>query len=122
MLKVITPDTIDEPVKRFITGLEISREPSVMEVAGRRVYIVVRPALDERKGDEPWTDAKAKRRYDLVERKLSNTIGPEEAIELAQLNEALDDHIDRVAPLPLDYARNILAKLQAEIGPGPAPQ
>ncbi|OWK36213.1 hypothetical protein [Fimbriiglobus ruber] len=122
MRKLIEPDTIDEPVKQFLTGLDISTEPSIVEVNGRRIFIVVRPANADTTYEEPWTDAKAHRRYDLVNKEIGATISPEEAVELAQLNDELDHHISKVAPLPLEHARNILAQLQAQLGPAAGPQ
>ena len=47
MLNVITPDSIDEPVRRFLSGLKFSNEASMIEVEGRRVYLMARPANDK---------------------------------------------------------------------------
>jgi len=68
------------------------------------------PAADTRlSGDkEPWTKEKNDRRCDLIERKHGGGgLTPAEALELARLQEQMLRYRDRVAPLPLEHARQL---------------
>lgn len=114
MRKVISLDAFEEPVRRFLERLEISSEASVIEVGNKNVYLVVRPAAEPI--DEPWTDARNRRRYELIDREIASTLTPDEAVELQQLTQAMRRHRDRVAPLPLDHVRQLHEQLlrQAE--------
>lgn len=118
MPHVIQANSIDEPVRQFLTNLDISSEPSLIEIGGRRVYVVVRPA-HPLKPAEAWTEAKAKRRHELIDRKLDATISPLEAVELAELNEEFDCYLQQAAPLPLDFARQLLDTLSTHAGRKP---
>src|SRR5262249_33820014 len=62
-------------------------------------------------GDEPWTEAKNQRRCDLIDRKHAGSLTPPEAAELAQLQEQMLRHRQRVAPLPLEDARRLHQEL-----------
>jgi hypothetical protein len=70
---------------------------------------------------DDWTDAKNDRRCELVDRQIGGTLTPDEAAELADLQQQMLRHRDRVAPLPLEYARKLhqelLKRAQAESGP-----
>ena len=55
--------------------------------------------------ENEWTDEMNRRRCTLLDRKYDHGLSVNEGAELAQLQEALDHFIDRVAPLPLDAAR-----------------
>ncbi len=112
--KLISADLIDEPVKRFLTALSISPEPSVVEVNGRQLFILVRSATNEPNARGPWSVEKNQRRHALIDRQVDGTISMEEALELAELNAAMDHWIDTVAPLPLDHARKIHDALVAK--------
>jgi hypothetical protein len=115
MRKVIPLDEIEEPVRRFLGGLDVSPEASMVEVNGKRVYMVVRPAADP-PADEPWTDAKNHRRYELIKRDIAGTITPAEIVELDQLTQELRRYVDRVAPLPFDYAHQLHEQLLKQAG------
>jgi hypothetical protein len=62
-------------------------------------------------GNEAWTEVKNQRRCDLVDRKYAGGLSPTEAVELAQLQEELLRHQQRVAPLPLEDARRLHQEL-----------
>jgi len=113
MRKLIEGDTIEEPVRRFLTGLDVSNEASVVEIEGRKVYILVRPQATQPAEESEWTAEKARRRYGLIDKKLDSRITPLECVELAELEEEFDRYRDRVAPLPIGYAREILESLRA---------
>jgi hypothetical protein len=70
-------------------------------------------------GDEPWTGAKNQRRCDLIDRKSAGSLTRAEAVELAQLQEQMLRHRQRVAPLPLDDARQLYQELLTKAVPRP---
>jgi hypothetical protein len=110
MRKIIESDEMEEPVRRFLGGLDVSNEASMVEVNGRRVFLIVRPPVTPGQEDEPWTDAKDQRRNDLIDLKIDSKLTPIESVELAELNEEFDRHMNRVAPLPIEYARQFLKR------------
>jgi hypothetical protein len=116
----MTPTTSDSalgaPVQEFFSGLAISTKPTSYSVNGRRVYILVRPEADSAAVDEPWTDDKNRRRYELSDKEIDGTITIEEALELEQLNVAIDRWIQRTAPLPMDHVRKLHDSLVAQLG------
>lgn len=112
MRKVISLDEFEEPVRRFLERLEVSNEASVIEVGNKNVYLVVRPASEPI--DEPWTDAKNRRRYELIDREIASTLTPDETVELQQLTQAMRRHRDRVAPLPFNNVRQLHEQLLRE--------
>ena len=116
MLKV---STIDEPAKRFFGEHDISDEASTFEENGRRVYYVVRPADEAPTPGANWTETQSKRRHHLIDLQLGGVISAVELLELTQLNEEFDRHVSRVAPLPMSYALEVLAKLTASVGGKP---
>jgi hypothetical protein len=61
--------------------------------------------------DGEWSDAKNARRCELIDRQIQNTISAEEAAELERLQYAMRTHLDRVAPLPMEGAKRLHAKL-----------
>ncbi len=107
MATVVEDPPMNAPVKDFFTGLKISTTPSVFEVGGRRVYILVRPGGTEQLANEPWTTAKNHRRFVLVNKEIDGTIGLEESVELEELNIAQDRWIQEVAPLPMEPVREL---------------
>ena len=108
---MLKASTIDEPAKRFFGEHDISDEASTFEVNGRRVYYVVRPAGEPTTPETTWTEVQSKRRHHLIDLKLGGAISAVELLELTQLNEEFDRHLNRVAPLPMSYALEVLAKL-----------
>ena len=106
---------VEEPVKQFLSGLDISTEPTVLEVNGRRVYIMVRPSGDYNNVAEPWTMEKNQRRYDLIDKQIDKTIAIEEAVELADLQMAFDLWIDTTSPLPVEPVRQLHDQLLAKM-------
>jgi len=100
----ITLDTRDESVKKFVLSLPVDPQGSILELNGWPIVCVL-PASVVSDDDGPWTEEKNKRRCDLIDRKYAAHLGPVEAIELAQLQEQMLRHRQRVAPLPLEDAR-----------------
>ncbi len=114
MQNVIAIDEVEEPVRRFLEKLTPSAEGSMVEMNGRRVYLVVRPTTEGTAPDEPWTDEKNHRRAALIDKELDSTITPLEAVELEELTQQMRRHREKVTPLPLDYARQLLEQLTAK--------
>ncbi len=94
------------PVKDFLNNLSISETPTVFEVNGRRVYILVRPPVESTTRDE-WTSEMNHRRHDLVLKEIAGSLTFDEAVELADLNMIQDRWLDRVAPLPFEHVRRL---------------
>ena len=61
--------------------------------------------------DELWTDAKNQRRCDLIDRKYAGGLNPAETAELTVLQEQMLRYRQRVAPLPLEAARQLHQEL-----------
>jgi hypothetical protein len=73
-----------------------------------------------REEDEAWTEAKNQRRCDLIDRKYAGGLTPPEAAELAQLQEEMLRHRQRVTPLPLEDARCLHQELLAKAADHPS--
>jgi hypothetical protein len=121
-MKHVSLNGQDESVRDFVLSLTAEAGESVLELDGRPVARVL-PVVPARNGDaaDDWTDAKNNRRCDLVDRQIAGTLTPDEAAELADLQRQMLRHRDRVAPLPLDYARKLhqeLLKRAEAAGPG----
>ncbi|HEV3079576.1 MAG TPA: hypothetical protein VGY66_07345, partial [Gemmataceae bacterium] len=65
-----------------------------------------------------WTEAKNNRRCALVDREIDRTLTPEEAAELAVLQEQFFKERRKLAPVPLEDLRrlhqDLLAKAQQQ--------
>ena len=108
----VSIDRQPEAVKQFFETLELPPEGSVVEMNGRPVARML-PANHR---DSEWTEAKNVRRAELIDRDIAGTITPNETLELELLQEELQRHVERVAPLPLDYARQLHQQLLAKAG------
>jgi hypothetical protein len=73
---------------------------------------VVRIAIGEL-AKEAWSSAMNDRRVALIERDVDGTITRDESLELEYLQEAMRAHVQRSAPIPLEEARELHAKLAA---------
>ncbi|MFO0810856.1 MAG: hypothetical protein U0746_19685 [Gemmataceae bacterium] len=102
-------DRQPEAVKRFFESL--TRTPGVSGLAMNGTRITIRVVPD---GEPEWTPAKNERRLALIDRKIARQATPDELLELELLQEELHDHIEKVAPLPLDYARRLHRELLAK--------
>jgi hypothetical protein len=102
-------DTQPEVVRQFVLALSTSGEGVVLESAGRPVACVVPPPKATTPAEGPdgeWSEEKNRRRFELIDRKYDQGLGPAEEAELALLQDAMYRWIDKVAPLPLDRARS----------------
>ena len=125
-MKHINLNGQDPSVRDFILSATADPEGSVLELDGRPVARMV-PASAAQNGHpgsaDDWTDAKNDRRCELVDRQIDGTLTPGEAAELADLQQQMLRYRDRVAPLPLEYARKLHQELlrraaAAETGSG----
>jgi hypothetical protein len=104
-------DTVEESVRQVILALALDPAGSVLECNGRAIAWIVPAAAVPSNGDEAWSEAKNQRRCDLIDRKYAGELTPAEAVELAQLQEQMLRHRQRVAPLPLEDARRLHQEL-----------
>ena len=104
-------DAMDESVRQFVLAVAGDPAGSVLELNGRPVAWVVPAAPSAANGDEAWTEVKNQRRCDLIDRKYAGGFTPAEAVELAQLQEQMLRHRQRVAPSPLEDARRFHQEL-----------
>ena len=109
----IETEQMEEPVKRFLSGLEISTEPAVAEFDGRKVYIMVRLSGIPRETEGPWSTEKDRRRCDLIDKQID---GVTTIVELSELQAAFDRWIDGVSPLPIEPALRLHDRLLALAG------
>jgi hypothetical protein len=109
----INLETLPEPVRKFIRGLSAAPEGSVIEDGGQPV-VRVTPIPKPSKvfgPDGEWTEAKNRRRCDLIDREIDGTMTPDERAELEGLQRELDRYVDAVAPLPLQPLRKLRQRL-----------
>jgi hypothetical protein len=95
-------------VKQFFESLTVHPGGSEFELNGTQVVITV---VSEA---EKWTDAKSARRSVLIDRDLNGQITKTESLELDLLQDELQLHTERVAPLPMEYARKLFRELVAK--------
>jgi hypothetical protein len=113
----INLDAQGEAVKRFFLSLPEDPEGTVVEINGRAMArLVPIPARvdDGSNGESAWTTQKNARRCFLIDREIDGTLSPEEAGELALLQRQMLDHLQRVAPLPLEGTRQLYEALLAK--------
>jgi hypothetical protein len=107
-------DTQPEAVRQFVLELSASGEGVVLESEGRPLACLVpspKPPNGATPPEEEWTAEKNRRRCALIDQKYDRGLSPTEAAELALLQDAMYRYIDRVAPLPLDLARDLHQEL-----------
>lgn len=105
-----------DSVKQFFRTLP--PEGSLVELGGRPVARVLPADIS----NADWTDAKNARRHALIDRAIAGTITRDESLELELLQDELQRYVERVAPLPLDHARDLHRQLLTKAaGNGSAP-
>jgi hypothetical protein len=122
-VKRIRLDGQPEVVRQFVLGLSVPPEGAVLELSGQAVACVVPPPTATNgapANPTDWTEAMNARRCELIDRKYAGALTPQEAIELARLQEEMLRYRQRVAPLPLEDARRLhqelLEKAQRQSG------
>jgi hypothetical protein len=111
-MKHVSLDTQDETIKQFVRALAVDRGGSVLELDGHAVVCVL-PVDGKGDDGEDWTEEKNARRCTLISREIAGTLTIEEMKELHALQEAMLRYRRRVAPLPLDDARDLYQELLA---------
>jgi hypothetical protein len=103
----INLDRQGEAVKQFFLSLPVDPEGAVVELNGQALAreVPIAAANNGHAGDEEWTNARNERCCELIDRKYERGLTPSEEAELAALQAAMDRHVDRVAPLPLEETR-----------------
>jgi hypothetical protein len=106
-------DSQGEAVKQFFLSLPVDPEGAMVELNGHAVarLLPITATDNGRSDDEEWTDAKNRRRCELIDRKYDSALTPTEEAELAALQSAMHRYVDRVAPLPLEAARELHQQL-----------
>lgn len=100
-------------MKQFFLTLPADPNRAVVELNGRVVARLLPIAAPDNglPDDGEWTDTKNRRRCELIDRKYDSALTPAEEAELAALQTAMHSHVDRVAPLPLEAARQLHQQL-----------
>ena len=122
-MKHINLDTLPEPVRQFIRGLGTAADGAVIEENGRPV-VRLTPVRNPPDGPDPdgdWTEAKNRRRCDLIDREIDGTLTAAERAELEDLQGQMLRHRHRVAPLPLAHAGRLLAELERKAAAAGSP-
>jgi hypothetical protein len=110
-------DRQPDAVKQFFKSLALTPEGSVVEMNGKPLARML-PAGSR---DPEWTDAKNVRRLTLIDRDIAGTITSDETLELELLQEDLQRHVELVAPLPLEYIRQLHQQLLSKAGEAASP-
>jgi hypothetical protein len=121
-VKHIDLDKQSAAVKQFILSLPLDPEGSILEADGRAVVRVL-PVAPEGNGGIPaagdWTEAKNARRCALIDKEIEGILVPAESQELQALQQEMLRHRRRVAPLPLEDARQLHQELLDGAAKGP---
>lgn len=113
-MKHVSLNAQENAIKQFVLALAVETEVSVLELDGKAIARFM-PIAANRNGtthaNDEWSDTKNARRCALVDREFDGALTPEEAEELANLQDEMIRFRDRVAPLPLDDARRLHQEL-----------
>lgn len=115
-MKRIDLTTQAEAIKEFFLALPSDPEGSVVELDGRalaRVTPAQAPA-NARQASVAWDDTKNARRCELVDRQIEGRLLPNEAAELALLQQQMLAERRRLAQVPLDDLRLLHQELLAK--------
>lgn len=124
-MKHMKLDAQEESVKRFVLALTVDPGGSVLELNGKAVACVV-PASKPVRGKSTsvaWTKQKNTRRCELIDREIDGVLTPEEVVELRKLRDEMRRYQNKVAPWPIQAARQLHQELlkkaaKAQAGPG----
>src|ERR1051326_8912635 len=97
-------NTVSDEVRQVI--LSLGANGTIFELDGRPIACLVPPPTHPDDSGE-WTTTKNARRFYLIDREIDGTITTEEKLELQTLEEQFEQFMDRVAPLPVDHARQL---------------
>jgi hypothetical protein len=71
----------------------------------------VRPMLSNEFSGGTWDDEKDCRRIELIDKRISKTITPDELVELTILQQQAETHFDKVASPPMNGVRELHQQL-----------
>jgi hypothetical protein len=101
-------NTMSETVRQFI--LSFTANGTVFELDGRPVACLIPPPTPADDTEE-WSKTKNARRFYLIDKEIDGSITGEEAVELEKLQLQMGRWLDKVAPLPMEYARQLHSEL-----------
>ncbi len=113
-MKHIALDAQEEAVKRFFLTLPVEPGGSVVELNGQAVACVLPVPSGNGTEGADWTDEKNQRRCDLIDREIDGSLTAADAIELQRLQNEMLQFRRRVAPLPMEDARQLHQELLAK--------
>jgi len=112
-MKHVKLDVEEESVRRFVLGLTIDGGGSVLELNGKAVACVV-PAPNPGKQKSvavAWNQRMNARRCELIDREIDDVLTPAETAELRQLQDEMLRYQNKVAPWPIQAARELHQEL-----------
>lgn len=101
----------DEAVQRFVMSLTLDPAGTVLEKDGKPVACLVPPPKAASSNENEWSREKNERRCALIDKKYGTGLEAAEEAELALLQDEAVRYRQRVAPLPLDHARQLHQEL-----------
>ena len=107
----VSIDGQPKAVKEFFESLSLPPEGSVVEMNGRAVARMLPVDAAPASETTDWTPELNHRRCDLIDKKFATGLTPAEEQELATLTAGLRRFVERVAPLPLEHARQLHQEL-----------
>jgi hypothetical protein len=116
-MKRIELSSQGEAVQGFFLSLPVDADGSLIELNGQavaRVFAIGKDGNGAELHPGPWTEAKNRRRCELIDKDIDDHLTPEEAVELEALERQMDRHLRAVAPLPLEDARRLHQELLAK--------
>jgi hypothetical protein len=105
-------NTFSDEVRQVI--LSLSANGTIFELNGRPVACLGPPPTQPDDSGE-WTTTKNARRFYLIDRDIKGTITKEEKLELQTLEKQFEQFMDRVAPLPVEHARQLHQELMEKV-------
>jgi hypothetical protein len=116
-MNAINLDTQGDAVKQFFLSLPVNPDGVIVEMNGRAMVRLVPIPAEAAYGaaaEGNWTPTKNARRCFLIDREIEGTLTPEETRELTVLQRQMLQHVERVAPLPLEATRRLYEELLAK--------
>ena len=101
-----------ETVRQVI--LSFTASSTIFELDGQPVACLIPPPTRSDESDE-WTTVKNARRFYLIDKEIDGSITKEEKSELQFLEDQFNQFMDRVAPLPLEHARQLHQELLQKV-------
>jgi hypothetical protein len=108
----------DEPdaVRQFFERLPNDRSETVLSLQGKRFFWVVRETTSDLSlpTDGEWSDQMNQRRFELIDKEIDGTMTELEKTELDDLQSRMRRYVEKVAPLPMESARQFYTNLLAK--------